>query len=69
MSDNHIEGQKINARLRRNSLLVESDIAVLRAYEAATPVSQAWVTYRQALRDITTNSGFPENFTWPIKPE
>ena len=69
MSDNYIASQEINARLRRNGLLAESDITVLRAYESGTPVSQAWVDYRQALRDITSQSGFPENFRWPVKPE
>ena len=27
-----------------------------------------WKTYRQALRDIPTQSGFPETITWPTKP-
>ena len=27
-----------------------------------------WQTFRQALRDITTQSGFPTNVTWPTKP-
>ena len=25
--------------------------------------------YRQALRDITDQAGFPTNITWPTKPE
>ena len=25
--------------------------------------------YRQALRDITGQAGFPTNITWPVKPE
>jgi hypothetical protein len=25
--------------------------------------------YRQALRDITAQAGFPTNVTWPTKPE
>lgn len=29
----------------------------------------AWATYRQALLDITAQSGFPTNVAWPIKPE
>ena len=28
----------------------------------------AWATYRQALRDITAQEGFPHNVTWPTKP-
>lgn len=30
---------------------------------------QAWGDYRQALLDITKQSGFPHNVTWPAKPE
>ena len=29
---------------------------------------EAWATYRQALRDITTQSGFPWEITWPDAP-
>lgn len=28
----------------------------------------AWVAYRQELRDLTTQEGFPWNVTWPTKP-
>lgn len=28
-----------------------------------------WATYRQALRDIPAQAGFPWNVQWPIKPE
>lgn len=28
-----------------------------------------WATYRQALRDITTQSGYPSNVVWPIQPQ
>ena len=27
-----------------------------------------WKTFRQALRDIPAQSGFPTNVTWPSKP-
>lgn len=27
-----------------------------------------WATYRQQLRDITTQEGFPHNITWPTEP-
>ena len=36
---------------------------------ADAPVDKAvWATYRQALRDITTQSGFPWTVTWPDAP-
>ena len=28
----------------------------------------AWATYRQALRDVTTQEGFPWSVSWPVKP-
>lgn len=28
----------------------------------------AWATYRQALRDVPSQSGFPWNVVWPIEP-
>jgi len=36
---------------------------------ADSPVDKAaWATYRQALRDITTQDGFPWTVTWPDAP-
>lgn len=29
---------------------------------------QAWATYRQALRDVPSQSGFPDNIVWPVPP-
>lgn len=29
----------------------------------------AWATYRQALRDVPLQSGFPDNVTWPEEPK
>ncbi len=53
-------------RLRR---LQESDIAVLRYTEAGLPVPAECVTYRQALRDITTTYPDPESVVFPDPPE
>ena len=69
MDEHYLTSLAVTVRHIRAALLAESDIAVLRAYETNTPVSQAWVDYRQALRDITSKAGFPENFRWPVKPE
>lgn len=53
-------------RALRNTLLQQSDFSQL----SDSPVdSVAWATYRQALRDITEQTGFPEVVEWPIKPE
>jgi hypothetical protein len=28
-----------------------------------------WATYRQALRDVPSQAGFPNTITWPSEPE
>ena len=53
-------------RLERNRLLQQTDWMMFS--DTATP-SQAWVDYRQALRDVTSQAGFPDSVTWPTKPE
>jgi len=53
------------ARNKRNALLTESDWTQV----ADAPVDQtAWATYRQALRDVPAQTGFPENIDWPAVP-
>lgn len=53
------------ARAQRNALLSASDWTQV----ADAPVDQeAWAAYRQALRDITSQDGFPEIINWPVAP-
>jgi len=52
------------ARIKRDNLLVESD-----AYALADRITKEWTDYRQALRDVPTQHGFPTNVTWPTRPE
>ena len=58
----------MQVRKERDVLLTECDWATLKAADTATPIDEAWATYRQALRDITTQDGFPYTVTWPTKP-
>lgn len=52
-------------RAIRNGLLTQTDWTQL----ADAPVDDlAWATYRQALRDIPTQSGFPLDVVWPVAP-
>jgi hypothetical protein len=61
-----IEALGAEARSKRNTLLASSDWTQV----ADAPVDQsAWATYRQALRDITAQDGFPGNVSWPVAPE
>jgi hypothetical protein len=32
-------------------------------------LSSEWTTYRQALRDVPAQSGFPHDISWPTEPE
>lgn len=53
-------------RTQRNAKLSASDWTQLPDVTIATKPD--WATYRQALRDITTQPGFPTNITWPTEP-
>ena len=64
----HLEAQ---ARANRNTLLAESDWTQLPDARAAMGAEKAaeWDAYRQALRDITDQSGYPSEINWPVKPQ
>lgn len=52
-------------RLKRNTKLAESDWTQV----ADSPVDKsAWAVYRQALRDISAQAGFPWGVVWPEQP-
>jgi len=57
---------EIAARQERGRLLKSSDWTQLPDVPLAT--KEAWAAYRQALRDITEQPGFPETVTWPTPP-
>lgn len=62
-----LDAQQATAvRQERNKKLAETDWTQL----TDAPVnSAAWGTYRQALRDVTAQTGFPWEVTWPTQPE
>ncbi len=53
------------ARAQRNQLLTASDWTQV---DDAPVDKAAWATYRQTLRDIPQQGGFPTIVTWPVKP-
>lgn len=61
--------QAAEVRLERNRLLAETDWIMLSDVPQTVPAKQAWVAYRQALRDIPGQEGFPWTITWPRLPE
>jgi hypothetical protein len=60
--------QAKSVRSTRDTKLAECDWRVIKAAETATTLDAAWATYRQALRDVTGQSGFPWTITWPDAP-
>ena len=55
-------------RTERDKLLAETDWMVIKSAETGVALATEWATYRQALRDVTAQAGFPNEVTWPTKP-
>ena len=53
-------------RAERDALLVQTDWTQLPDVPEST--REAWADYRQALRDIPQQEGFPRTVNWPEKP-
>lgn len=64
--DNSQENLIKEIRVRRNARLQESDWTQLA--DIPQPIKDKWATYRQALRDIPQQAGFPTNVQWPVEP-
>ena len=52
-------------RGERDRLLIETDWWAM----SDLTMTDAQTAYRQALRDVPEQSGFPNTITWPTKPE
>lgn len=55
--------------IKRNILLSESDWTILPDAPFTKVQKDEWKIYRQALRDITEQEGFPENVVFPEAPD
>jgi len=67
--DTRTEAERASAvRAQRDQRLAATDWVVTRAMERAEPVPSAWAMYRQALRDIPLQPGFPGAVNWPAEP-
>jgi hypothetical protein len=67
-SEENTRKEATEVRLVRDKLLSESDWVIVRSYERNENTPLKWEAYRQALRDITTQAGFPYTVNWPTKP-
>jgi hypothetical protein len=60
-----VDNKLVDLREYRNKLLEETDVWAL----SDRTMTAEQTAYRQALRDITDQAGFPTDITWPTKPE
>ena len=64
--------QAANVRSTRNSMLKDCDWVVTKAVDQnaqdnlGIQIPVVWLTYRQALRDITAQAGLPWTIDWPV---
>ncbi len=61
---NYYNASSARVRAKRNQLLSDSDWMAL----SDNTMTPEWASYRQALRDITSQGGFPYTIEWPTKP-
>ena len=57
-----------HVRSVRDELLILSDWTQMPDSPLNDSTKASWATYRTALRDISTQEGFPANVTWPTAP-
>lgn len=61
--------QKAIVKRQRDTLLYESDWTQIPNNPLTLAKQEEWAVYRQQLRDITQQSGYPFNVIWPTQPE
>ena len=62
------EDYAAEAREKRNALIAESDYMAMPDYPLDEEKKDAVLAYRQALRDVPEQAGFPRQIDWPTKP-
>jgi hypothetical protein len=58
----------IEIRYARDHQLADTDWTQLPDAPVEPAARTAWAAYRQSLRDITTQNGFPADVVWPLAP-
>ena len=58
-----------SVRSQRDAKLSATDYLVVPDYPISPEDLEAVKAYRQALRDIPEQSGFPKNVQWPVEPQ
>lgn len=62
------EDYAAEAREKRNALIAETDYMAMPDYPLDDEKKAAVLAYRQALRDVPEQAGFPRQIDWPTKP-
>ena len=62
------EATAFNVRAARDKLLDKSDYVILPDAPYSDDTKASYRTFRQQLRDLPSQAGFPNNVTWPAKP-
>ena len=65
-TDEQLAGKAIELR---NLRLSKTDWTQLPDVQLTEAQITAWRLYRQELRDITGQAGYPRTINWPVKPE
>lgn len=63
-----LDDKIFSIRAQRNLKLTESDWTQSNDSPLSDESKLAWAQYRQELRDITSQEGYPHNVTWPEQP-
>lgn len=56
-------------RSQRDAMIAETDYLMMSDYPISAEDKALVETYRQALRDIPEQEGFPSNVQWPVVPQ
>lgn len=64
-----IEIASFNMRDARDSALTRCDWVITRAFEEGKDVPANYLAYRNALRDLPSQEGFPYEYVWPVLGE
>lgn len=67
-SDNILNEKKLKIRAIRDAKLSLTDKYLLDDFPLGSITKDQIKIYRQSLRNITKQPGFPENITWPTNP-
>lgn len=60
--------QENSIKSERDSLLYKSDWTQIPNNPLTVEKQNEWAVYRQSLRDVTSQSGYPFNVVWPTQP-